>query len=156
MTRISKIRVKQMPEKQLLSMRRTIDFFTEYSDLMAEALEKIDQILKENELLPASGPVVCFHTIDLAALDVEIGLEVAIPVTITGAEVQCKTVPSQRIAVTIDRGPYEEQDPTLEALLAWVKKQGYSITGRIHYHYLNDEEQQPTDYLTEMYIPISN
>ncbi|MBP1045944.1 GyrI-like domain-containing protein [Enterococcus sp. BWM-S5] len=154
MTRISTIRVKQTQEKQLLIVRRTIDFFAEYAELMTEALKRIDAVLEENHLLPASGPVVCFHNVELEVLDVEIGLEVAVSVHSKDSAVQCVKVPSRVIALTIDRGPYEEQDPTLEDLLAWIEEQGYTAQGGIYYHYLNDEEQLPKDYLTEMFIPV--
>lgn len=155
MTRISRLTVKEMPEKQLVTIRRTIDFFAEYSEMMDEVLQKIDKVLTASKLLPASGPIVCFHNVDLAALDVEIGMEIAFPVVLKESEVQCKTIPARKIALTIDQGPYEEQDPTLEALMAWINEQGYSMVGGIYYHYLNDEEQLPKEYLTEMYIPIN-
>lgn len=155
MTRISKIRVKQLPEKHQLTIRRTIDFFSEYSEMMGDALDQINGILTANQLLSASGPIVCFHNVDLAALDVEIGLEIPCFVSLKeGTEARYTLVPSQKVAITIDRGPYEEQDPTLEALMAWISEQGYTMRGGIYYHYLNDEEQSPADYLTEMYCPI--
>ncbi|WP_321386953.1 GyrI-like domain-containing protein [uncultured Enterococcus sp.] len=155
MTRISKIQVKQVRETEMLVVRRTIDFFTEYGDFMEEALDKMAVVLEENQLLSASGPIVCFHNIDLAALDVSIGLEVALPIQLAESEVRCVTIPSRLIAVTIDRGPYEVQDPTMEALLAWINEHGYTADGGIYYRYLNDEEQPPEEYLTEMYVPVA-
>lgn len=153
MARIAKIMVKQWPEQHQLTVRRTIDFFREYADFMDNAVKDIMSLLEETGKFPASGPIVCFHNVELTALDVEIGFRVAEPLPGRDA-VRTQTVPPQTVAVTIDRGPYEEQDPTMEALMEWLPRHGYAAAGGICYHYLNDEEQPTSEYLTEMFIPV--
>lgn len=153
MTQVAGIMLKQHSQKHMLTLRRTIDFFEAYASFMGEAISELDHLLEANCLLPASGPIVCFYNADLSALDVEIGFEVAKPVKGTG-KIMYKKVPSRLTAVTIDRGPYEKQDPTLEALMAWVSEHGLTPAGGICYHYLNDESQPENEFLTEMFIPV--
>lgn len=103
--------------------------------------------------VPSSGPIVCFHNVELETLDVEVSYEIALPVEPSGDVIAC-IVPSCTVASTIDRGPYEMQAATLDELMKWIPEHGFAANGGIYYHYLNDEEQLQNEYLTEMYIPV--
>lgn len=153
MSIISKITLKQLPEKNVLSIRKTINFSREYSDFMSNATNDILALIEEKNILPSSGPTVCFHNIELESLDVEIGYEIAISIESRG-DVISHILPSRIVVTTIDRGPYEKQDPTLEELMKWIPKNGFVANGGIYYHYLNDENQPQNEHLTEMYIPV--
>lgn len=153
MSRISKITLKQLPERNVLSIRKTINFFREYSDFMSNATSDILSLIEEKNTLPGSGPTVCFHNIDLESLDVEIGYEIARSVETSG-DVITQVLPSQAVVTAIDRGPYEKQDSTLNELMKWIPENGFIANGGIYYHYLNDENQPQNEYLTEMYIPV--
>lgn len=154
MTRITQIMQKKLPEIQLLSVRKTIHFFEEYSDFMGEAVGKIEERIKEADSYPSSGPIVCFHNIDIEKLDVEIGFQIAEPITGKGA-VKYSVLPARTIATAIGQGPYEQQDPTMEELMKWISDNGYQPTGGIYYHYLNDDQRPEEELLTEMYLPIT-
>ncbi|MBC1583758.1 GyrI-like domain-containing protein [Listeria seeligeri] len=153
MTRISEITMKQLPAVQMLTIRKTINFFTEYTALMESATSGILSLIRSNGTYPSTGPIVCFHNIELEALDVEIGYAVAQPIDSQG-DIQSVSLPARIVAVTIDRGPYEEQDPTLESMMKWIPEHGFAAAGGIFYHYLNDENQKPSEYLTEMFMPV--
>ncbi|MDT2523098.1 GyrI-like domain-containing protein [Enterococcus raffinosus] len=155
MARIAEIMIKQLPEQHMLTIRRTINFFEEYTDFMGEAIRTILQHIEENEAWPSSGPIVCFYNMDLENLAVEIGFVTPRPIEPSNA-VQSVTLPIRKVALTIDRGPYEEQDPTLEALMKWIPEHGYEACGGIYYHYLNGEDQPEQEYLTEMFLPIKS
>lgn len=154
MTRISKIMEKKMPKMQLLTLRRTIHFFEEYSDFVGEAVTKISQLIEKADSFPSSGPIVCFHNIDLEKLDVEIGFQVV--ESITGTEtINEVTIPARTVVTAIDLGSYEQSDPVMEELLNWIPANGYQQAGGIYYHYLNDNERPEAELLTEIYIPIT-
>lgn len=152
MARISKIKVKELPERKFLSIRKTIDFFKEYSDFVGNSINQIERLLEVNEAFPCSGPIVCFHTIDLESLDVEIGFEVAKPFLSEG-EIRFSILPTQVVVTAIDQGPYEQQDPTLEEIMNWISKHNFEAIGGIHYQYLNEEEVE-NNCLTEMSVPV--
>lgn len=153
MARVSEIMVKQFPEQRMLTMRKTIHFYTEYSDFIGTAINSILPLIEESGAFPSSGLVVCFHNIDLEALDVEIGFQIAQPIEAKG-DVTVQILLGCIAAVTIDRGPYEKQDPTLEELMKWIPEHGYEPDGGIYYYYLNGEDQPENEYLTEMRIPV--
>lgn len=155
MTKIAAITVKELPEQHLLTIRKTIAFFEEYAEFMGNAVDIIQRQIEKNGALTSSGPIVCFHNIDLEELDVEIGFVTPRRIDAMG-EVHSVTLPIRTIAVTIDRGPYEKQDPTLEELMKWIPEHGYEAVGGIYYHYLNGEDQPENEYLTEMCIPVKS
>lgn len=137
----------------MLSVRGTIDFFAAYSDFLGKAIGEIRPIMEANGAFPSSGLTVCFHNMALEALDVEVGFAVARPIEPRG-HVRASRLPARTVAVAIDRGPYEKQDATLEALMEWIPANGYAVAGGIYYQYLNGEDQPQGEYLTEMSIPI--
>ena len=98
MTRIADIMLKQLPEQPMLTLRKTINFFEDYANFMGEAINSILQLIEENNALPSSGPIVCFHNIDLEKLDVEIGF--ATPRVFEGKdEIKPLTQPIRTIAL---------------------------------------------------------
>ncbi len=153
MTRISQVFLKKQSGFHMLTVRKTINFMEEYSNFVGYSLSKIiTRLDSENEL--ASGvPTVCFHNMDLAKLDVEVGFPVANPVD--GAEdVKAVTIPTQKVVTAIDMGPYEKQDPTLEDIFAWIQDHGYVMGGEIYYQYLNDNDRPESEFLTLMIVPV--
>ncbi|NTL99156.1 GyrI-like domain-containing protein [Enterococcus faecium] len=154
MTRINKIEKKRLPDMNILSMRRTINFAEDYSSFMGEAINKIVELIRDEEGYPSSGPIVYFHNINLEKLDVEIGFQVAEP--IAGRDkIKYSTLPKRTVVGTIDQGPYIEQDSTLHDLMEWIDENNYQTVGGIYYHYLNDDDRPEKDFLTEMYVQIS-
>lgn len=116
-------------------------------------MNSILSLIEESGALPSSGPIVCFRNMELETLDVKIGFETARSIPVKDP-VQASMIPVRTVATTIDRGPYEKQDSTLEALLRWIPEHGYEAAGGIYYHYLNDEQQPESEYLTQMFIPV--
>jgi effector-binding domain-containing protein len=153
MARISNITVIKMPEVYTLTVRKTIDFMNEYSNFADQTFTKIKKYLENiNEIL-GGEPIVCFHNMDLEKLDVEIGFPVANYINGNG-EILGQIIPSQKVVLAIDLGPYEKQDPTLGELFEWIQKNGYEMQGKIYYQYLNNPERNENELLTKMIIPI--
>ncbi|NLW70121.1 MAG: transcriptional regulator [Eubacteriaceae bacterium] len=152
----SKITLKHLAGFNCLTIRKTIDFMKDYSQFAAYALEKTEKYLKNIGEEPAGAPMVCFHNMELENLDLEVGFPVAFGGESFKAEGDLKVVeiPSMWALCAIDRGPYELQDPTLEAIFAEIQKGGYQMAGGIYYQYLNDTERPEEEYLTFMFVPI--
>lgn len=153
MARISNIAIKQEPGHFTLTIRKTIDFMKEYADFAQQAWARTGDCLKECGLFPISGPIACFHNMELASLDVELGWQIAREVA--GKEgMTCRYIPSRKVVTAIDMGPYEEQDPTLEDIFRWIKENRYEPQGAIQYCYLNDTQRPPAQFLTQMSLPV--
>lgn len=153
MARISNITIKQEPEHYTFTVRKTIDFMKEYSNFAGQALRATGDYLNEKGLFPMSGPIVCFHNMELENLDVEMGWQITEKIE-NKNNMACNFMPAGKIVSTIDLGPYEEQDPTLEDLFSWIKENGYEPKGPICYCYLNDTERPPAQFLTQMSLAI--
>lgn len=153
MAKISNIELKQLPQRKILFIRKEIDFFKEYVSFMEEVIDKITVFLNQKKMYPTGGPITVFYNMDLDHLDVAVGFEIGLDIE-GNNDLKMTILPAQIVATVIDQGPYQQQDPTLEELMSWIKNNGYVMTEGIYYHYLNDPQQLPEKYLTEMYIPV--
>ncbi|MDF9824300.1 effector-binding domain-containing protein [Breznakia sp. PF5-3] len=153
MAQISKVYIKEKAECITLTMRKTIDFMKEYSDFVEEVVEILEQYAEQKNILFSSGLMTCFHNMELEALDVEIGWEIPKEIEESG-NIKVNRISATKIITAIDQGPYEKQDPTLEALFSFLNDMQMVMKGPIYYYYLNGIEQKPEAYLTEMMIPI--
>jgi len=153
MSRISSISLTRQPGCYTLTIRKTINFMAEFSEFAGYSFDKITKYLDNLNELPGGAPIVCFHNMDLESLDVEIGFPVA---NHLGGkdDIGANTLPSQKVVSSIDLGPYEKQDATLEELFAWIQSNGYETQGKIYYKYLNDTERPESELLTKMILPI--
>lgn len=154
MAKISPITVFMLPDRHTITIRKNIDFMSEFSDFFGDCLKKINEYLEDENETVASAPMVCFHNTDLAQLDVEAGYHVYKALEGTG-EIKPGLIPAGKVVCAIDQGPYEQQDPTLEELMSWVQRSGRTMTGGIYYYYLSDTLRPESEYLTQMEIPIS-
>ncbi|MGD9559073.1 MAG: GyrI-like domain-containing protein [Oscillospiraceae bacterium] len=153
MARISDIALVHRPELHLLSVRRTIDFMREYSQFTEEVFGDILRYLARQGRLPGSAPLVCFHNTNLEKLDVEAGFVVPDTVGSKG-DMKSRNLQAIKTAVAYDMSPYEQQDPTLQAVMDWITEQGYQAKGEIWYEYLNDTNRPEEQFLTKMMVPI--
>lgn len=153
MARIADISLKHEPQHFTFTISSIINFMEEYADFADKTLTKTLAYLNQANVLPISGPIVYFHTVDLENLHVEMGRTIVEPVDELD-DMECKFVDKRTIATTIDQGPYEEQDPTLMELLHWIEENEYETSGPIGYCYLNDTNRSPTEFLTQMFIPL--
>ena len=153
MSKISEVSIIQEPEHYTLTIRKTINFLKDFPAEAGQAFGRTAQYIGEMGLSPMNGPIVCYHNQDLEACDVEMGWQIAQPVE-KKDDMVCNQIPSRKIASAIDLGPYEDSDPTLEAVFNWTKEKGLETQGTIYNCYLNDPNRPPAEYLTQMYLPL--
>lgn len=149
---ISKINLLEQPEQNVLSIRTTIHF-NDYPNTAKEAYKKIMKYAELNELLLSGGPYVCYHNADLENLDVEMGFPVAKPV-LGNYDIAGYTIPVQKVVTGIFLGAYEDTDPLMYEIMQWIKKHGYEQQGKIYNYYLNDEDRNANELLTQIVVPI--
>ena len=153
MARISNIHLMEQPTTTVVYMRATIDFMKSFADFAGASYDAIIKRLEECGRLPGGPPYACFHNADLENLDVEVGFPAAAALGEKG-DIRVRTIPPLKIVSAIDQGPYEEQDPTLMDLFAWITEHGHQPTGEIYYRYLNEPEHPPEEYLTLMEVVV--
>ena len=104
----------------------------------------------------AQGPAfICYHSMDMAALDVEIGFPV--PREIPGAgPVIATQIAGGRRAVTHYKGPYEGLKEPYEALMGWIPSQGETWQGMSYEFYFNSpDEVPPSELLTRIELLLA-
>lgn len=149
---ISKISLFEQPEQHVLSIRTTIHF-NDYPNTAKEAYKKIMKYAELNGLLLSGGPFVCYHNADLENLDVEMGFPVAKPV-LGNNEIAGYTIPVQKAVSGIYLGAYEETDPLMIEIIKWINEHDYEQQGKIYNYYLNDEDRNANELLTQIVVPI--
>lgn len=149
---ISKINLFEQPEQHVLSIRTTINF-NDYPDTAEQAYQKIMEYAAQNGLLLSSGPFVCYHNDNLENLDVEMGFPVARPVS-GNDDIAGYTIPVQKSVSGIFLGAYEDTDPLMFEIMQWIIAHGYEPQGKIYNYYLNDDDRNASELLTQIVVPI--
>lgn len=86
--------------------------------------------------------------------DIEVAVPVAKNIEETD-EIHCYTLPGEKMAKIIHKGPYDACEITYNELFAWIEKNNKRIIGPIREVYLNDpREVGLEETLTEIYAPI--
>lgn len=149
---ISKISLIEQPEQHVLSVRTTISF-NDYTNTAEKAYRKILEYAKLNGLLLSGGPFVCYHNADLEKLDVELGFPIARHVS--GNDVIAGyTIPVKKAVSGIFLGAYEDTDSLMFQILQWIEEHGYEQHGEVYNYYLNDDQRNASELLTQIVVPI--
>lgn len=143
---------EQAPQKVLTIRTRTAG-----QDLPA-ALERgygmIMGYLSAQGEMPIGAPFVAYYTMDMADLDIEMGLPIARDLPGEG-EVRAGELPAGKVASCIYTGPYDQMQPAYAALLQWIEAQGHPVTGVAYEFYLNDPgDTPPEDLQTKIAFPL--
>ncbi len=154
MATISKISLLEQPEQHVLSIRTTIHF-DHYPNTAKQAYEKIMAYAEGNGLLFSSGPFVCYHNADLENLDVEMGFPIAKPIS-GDDDIVGYTIPVQKVVSGIFLGAYEDTDPLMIQIIQWIEAHGYEQQGTIFNYYMNDDQRDASQLLTQIVVPIKS
>lgn len=103
---------------------------------------------------PAGPPFVAYYNMDMADLDIEVGLPVAR--TLPGqAEIQAGAIPGGPAATCLHTGPYDKLEPAYTALTKWVEQHNHIVSGVAYEFYLNDpDETAPEELQTLIVFPL--
>ncbi|PKM68271.1 MAG: transcriptional regulator [Firmicutes bacterium HGW-Firmicutes-2] len=149
---ISKISLIEQPKQHVLSIR-TVIHFNNYPKMAEQAFREIMDYADRNDLLLSGGPFVCYHNTDLENLDVEMGFSVAKPSPGNGAIIGY-TIPVQKGVSGIFLGAYEDTDPLMIEIMQWIVEHGFEQQGKIYNYYLNDDQRDSGELLTQIIVTI--
>lgn len=149
---ISKINLLEQQEQYVLSVRTTIHF-DNYPNIAQQAYKRIMEYAEYNDLLLSSGHFVCYHNTDLENLDIEMGFPVAKPVS-GNDDIAGYTIPVQKGVSGIFLGAYEDTNPLMYEIIQWIKEHGYEQQGKVYNYYLNDEDRNANELLTQIVMSI--
>lgn len=90
-------------------------------------------------------------------VDIEVAVPVADPSAKASGRVKVRVLEGMQQAVSLTRvGPYDDFSPAYEAIMNWVKSNGYQIIGPNREIYLTGPGQDvpPEQYVTEIQFPV--
>jgi effector-binding domain-containing protein len=99
-------------------------------------------------------PFVAYYNMDMANLDIEIGIPVAKKIP-TEQEIEANKMSAGKYASCLYIGPYSEMTPAYETLAKFIQDKGYEATGIAYEVYLNDpSDVAPEELQTEILFPL--
>jgi len=147
-----------MPDMDVLSMKKTGTYA-----LIPELMMQVVMYMQKKGT-PIAGPpfFICRetspeavqHAQETGTAVVEVAWPVNGPVQGEG-EIEYQRLTGGRMAHAVHNGPYEACEPAYLALLDWITKNGYTISGPVREVYPNDPRVvPPEEILTLIYIPV--
>lgn len=146
--------ITEQKEQPVLSVR-TRTSAGSLSQACGKAYGAVYQALGEQGQSPAGIPFVAYYNMDMADLDVEIGVPVAKPIPGRGEVIQ-SVIPAGKQASCVYKGPYGQIGPAYDALGAWITEQGATPTGVCYEFYLNEPGAVPEEELLTKIVFLLN
>lgn len=106
----------------------------------------IGAYLAEVGVPPVGAPFAIYHTMDMQALDVEMGFPVA-GILPGNGDVYAMEIPGGMWATKLHLGPYDQVGPAYEVLMAAVAEKGFAPAGMSCEFYLNEPGTVPIEEL---------
>lgn len=122
-------------------------------DVLGEIFQAIIQYLSKPGEQPAGPAFAAYYNMDMSDLDVEAGFVVARELPGEG-DIQPSQIAGGRMAACLHVGPYSDMEPTYNALMQWIKDNGYEVTGVAYEMYLNGPPTPPEEYQTQILMPL--
>jgi effector-binding domain-containing protein len=143
-----------LPAQPVLVIRSVlpVEKLPEFFDM---AFGGIIAYLNELGQAPAGMPFGAYYNLDMSALDVEAGFQVAHKLPDKG-DIKCLEIPAGKFVSTIHHGAYDTVEPAYNALTEWAKVNHYDPSGVAYEYYLNDPSANPSIVAeTEIRFPVS-
>uniref|UniRef100_UPI003F77859C AraC effector-binding domain-containing protein n=1 Tax=Chlorobaculum tepidum (strain ATCC 49652 / DSM 12025 / NBRC 103806 / TLS) TaxID=194439 RepID=UPI003F77859C len=132
------------PQPALLIRTRTT--MSELGNLFVAGYTDILQLLAGQGVSPSGPPFARYYGFDMETFDVEFGFPVEGGVEGSGRIVTGLT-PSGKAASSLYIGPYDEIEAVYDALMKWVKDNGYELSGEAYEIYLDAPAETAPDQL---------
>jgi effector-binding domain-containing protein len=144
------INISKFEPNPTLSIRITTSFDVLPKEI-GKAYRLIESYLSE---IGHSGdikkPFTAYHNEDMDNYDVEIGFILKQPLP-GNSDIKSGMIPTGKKASAVYKGPYDNMQPTFDALKEWISENGYKWTGVVYEFYLNSSKEVPkSELLTEI------
>jgi DNA-binding transcriptional MerR regulator len=144
--------IKKIEPLWVAGVRDIIPSYPEQGGLWME----LESYLGSRKVTPTGACFAIYHA-DEPQIDAEVCEPLAAPVT-AGGRVQVHQLPAIDAASTIHHGPFLTIPSAYEALIQWIEKSGYRISGPCREHYLQPPrqggDQNDPETITEIQFPV--
>lgn len=148
-----KIELQTLPSQPVMSVK-TRSAVGNLPHVIGQAYGTILTYLQQLGEQPVGAPFVAYYNMDMEDLELEIGFPVAKPLPGT-KDVLASEIPAGRQVSCVHTGPYDKVGPVYDALMNWVKENGYTATGVAYEFYYNSPMDTPEEELqTKIMFPL--
>jgi len=148
------ITVKNIPGYKVISLRDTVPEYNAEGRLW----EELKAFAEKNKIKCIEPYYSIYHDDGYKEKDVDVEITMCIQENITGTDRikvrELEEVPE--MAIIFHKGPFEEMSAAYHALGVWMAENNYEWNGptRAIYHKGPWCEQNPSEYLTEIQVPV--
>lgn len=149
------VTLKQMPERQVASVRQIIPAYNQ-EQILWRTLQRETAHLHMRMAEPCCGLAV-YHDECYKERDVDVEIQIAVTGSYEDTEhVRFKTVPAIQIASATYQGSYEKITQANEAVARWARDNGYAFDGVAFniYHVSPAQTQNSEELVTEVCYPV--
>lgn len=149
------VTLKQMPERQVASVRQVIPAYDQ-EHILWNTLQRETAHLQLQVADPCYSLAV-YHDEGYKESDVDVEIQIAVTGSYQDTEhVRFKTVPAIQIASATYQGSYEKITEANEAVACWVRDNGYEFDDAAFsiYHVSPAQTQNPEELVTEVCYPV--
>ena len=155
---INKVIIVQVKPQKVLGYKK----IGSYNQIGPMTYKLIEYLQNTSGIYFAGAPIYVFHEDFEHCNQIsdrgKAQLEMCIPIfgnTDVDEPFEIYELPAAKMAKIVHKGHYLEGKKTYQILFAWIKENGYTITGPKREAYLNDPRMtKPEDILIEFYAPI--
>lgn len=152
MPRISNIDILDRAPQPVLSIRVTTSV-SELPALIGEKYETMALYMEEVGADLSDIPFVAMHSMDMDALDVEMGFPVKQPYPASG-EISSSVMPGGKYVFCMFLGDYDQLESVYAEMDEWVAASGYTHSGSVYEFYYNGPEAPPEYLLTKIMFAV--
>lgn len=150
------IAIKKVEPQLIASIRDVLPTYGDVGQLYGE----IFKYLGKKWVFKPAGPVMLIcHDGEYKESDVDVEAAVPIGKNVPGSDrVKVYELPTlEQAACTVYKGPYEGIGEAYNALMAWIERNGYQITGPDRELYFTDPSKvkDPAENVTEIQFPVA-
>ncbi|HDR7517659.1 MerR family transcriptional regulator [Bacillus mobilis] len=149
------VSIKEIPERNVASVRKVIPSYNREGDLWGILMQEIH--MKNISIAHPSYSIAVFHDREYKENDVDVEIRLSILGKHENTkDVTFKKIESTNVASITVNGSYEQMTAVNEAAAKWIETEGYELVGPMFniYHVSPAMESDPNKWVTEVCYPV--
>ncbi|PGS26200.1 MerR family transcriptional regulator [Bacillus cereus] len=149
------VSIKEIPERNVASVRKIIPSYNREGDLWGILMQEIQ--MKDISIAHPSYSIAVFHDREYKETDVDVEIQLSILGNQEHTkDVTFKNIKSTNVASVTVNGSYEQMTAVNEAAAKWIETEGYELAGPMFniYHVSPAMESDPNKWVTEVCYPV--
>lgn len=149
------VQLKDVDPMRVVANRAIVANYGAVGSLLGPLIEEM-----ESADMQSDGPPMAIYFDEEykhSDVDVEVAFPIAETIDADQSGLTIKTLGGGTVAMVIHQGSYDDFRSAYQALMEWIRANGYRIIGPNREIYLRGPESQvdPADYLTEIQFPVA-